>query len=494
MLFLSLYLRSVNQRIILVTYVLLLLGLLGIGIVQFFWLQKAIQFTEQDFDKNVFQSLYDISNDIENIKISPILTEVLGGKHIHKFKEDLIMKTVDENGETTSLFYKDTMSAEKYAAIREQIEEAMPMEIDNIQQMMAEQMTSLTPIQELLDTTKVNAIIKKALANHGINLCFKFGITEFAPNNFVLISQNTPFVELYKTKYFIELFPRSIIDQRKSLRLYFPDKDKYIYTSIWKIIASSAFFFILTVVAFVLAFQIIFKQKKLSDMKNDFINNMTHELKTPIATISIAGEMLRDNSISSNEDNRKKYANIIIEENKRLGNHVEKVLQIARLENGELELNKADRSINDIIENVANRFLLQLEDLGGEIQLNLNAQQDIFKVDELHFSNMINNLIDNAIKYNDKSPLIKINTFNTITGIVIEVQDNGIGLSKEDQGKIFDKFYRVSKGNVHDVKGFGLGLSYVMTIVEGHLGKISLESKLKEGTKFSIQIPNNQNV
>ncbi|HMU99378.1 MAG TPA: HAMP domain-containing sensor histidine kinase, partial [Chitinophagales bacterium] len=280
--------------------------------------------------------------------------------------------------------------------------------------------------------------------------------------------------------------------QKKTLRLFFPHKSQYIYASIWQIIVSSVFFFLLTVAAFILAFKIIFQQKKLSDMKNDFISNMTHELKTPIATISIASEMLKDNTISADSNNRKKYANIIFTENKRLANHVEQVLQIAKLENGELELNKADRHLHLIIESVAERFLLQLEELGGEIILDLEAKNDIFKVDELHFSNMINNLIDNAIKYNDKQPLIKINTYNIITGIVIEVSDNGIGLSKENQAKIFDKFYRVSKGNVHDVKGFGLGLSYVMSIVKGHFGEISVESKLKEGTKFKIQIPNNQ--
>jgi len=483
----------VNKRIIVFTSVLLLLGLLGIATVQVFWLKKAIQNSEQDFDKNVFQALYEVSNEIDNLKVSPLISEVLGSKDINaKIKGDLIMRTIDEEGKTTSLFYNDSMTAEQFAAIREQIEESMPLQIDNLQQLMAEQMVSLTPIQELLDTTKLSSLISKALSNRGISICFRFGITEFAPNNFVLISKNTPFTALYKTKYFIELFPRSIIDQKKTLRLFFPDKSKYIYASIWQIIVSSIFFFLLTVAAFILSFKIIFRQKKLSDMKNDFISNMTHELKTPIATISIASEMLKDNSISEDSNNRKKYANIIFSENKRLANHVEQVLQIAKLENGELELNKADRSLHQIIEDVAERFILQLEELGGEIILNLEAKNDIFKVDELHFSNMINNLIDNAIKYNNKQPLIKINTYNTMSGIVIEVSDNGIGLSKENQSKIFDKFYRVSKGNVHDVKGFGLGLSYVLSIVKGHLGEISVESKLKEGTKFKIQIPNNQ--
>jgi two-component system phosphate regulon sensor histidine kinase PhoR len=247
----------------------------------------------------------------------------------------------------------------------------------------------------------------------------------------------------------------------------------------------------MTVLAFVLAFKIIFRQKKLSDMKTDFINNMTHELKTPIATISIASEMLKDNSISSQHENRNKYANIIFEENKRLANHVEKVLQIARFEKGELQLNLEDQHIHSIIESTAKRFQLILDELNGVIDLNLNADNDVIKVDELHFTNVINNLVDNAIKYNDKIPLIKINTFNIPLGIQIEVIDNGIGLSKDDQQKIFEKFYRVGKGNVHDVKGFGLGLSYVQTIIEAHNGKIWVESKLKEGSKFIIQLPIN---
>ena len=207
-------------------------------------------------------------------------------------------------------------------------------------------------------------------------------------------------------------------------------------------------------------------------MKTDFINNMTHELKTPIATISIASEMLKDNSISSSEDNRAKYAGIIFDENKRLYNHVEQVLQLARLEKGELQLNLEDRDIHSIITATAARFNLILEDLDGRIELNLLAEQSIIKIDEMHFTSVINNLIDNAIKYNDKKPLIKINTFNYTSGIQIEVIDNGVGLSREDQQKVFDKFYLVSRGNVHDTKGFGLGLSYVKSIVDKHQGKI----------------------
>lgn len=228
-------------------------------------------------------------------------------------------------------------------------------------------------------------------------------------------------------------------------------------------------------------------------MKTDFINNMTHELKTPIATISIASEMLKDNSISESKENRAKYAGIIFDENKRLYNHVEQVLQIARLEKGELQLNIEDRDIHEIIQASAKRFHLILEELNGKIELHLNAENHIFKLDEMHFTAAINNLIDNAIKYNDKVPLIKINTFNIPSGIQIEVVDNGVGLSKVEQQKIFEKFYRVTKGNVHDTKGFGLGLSYVQSIIDKHAGKIWVESKPKEGSKFIIQLPENNN-
>ena len=222
---------------------------------------------------------------------------------------------------------------------------------------------------------------------------------------------------------------------------------------------------------------------------NTLLNSLSHELKTPIATISIASEMLKDNSISSSEENRSKYAGIIFEENKRLYNHVEQVLQLARLEKGELQLNLEDRDIHQIITSTSNHFQLILQELDGKIELNLNAIHSIFKVDEMHFTNVINNLIDNAVKYNDKTPLIKINTLNVPIGIQIEVIDNGVGLSKEDQHKIFDKFYRVTKGNVHDNKGFGLGLSYVKSIIEKHNGEIKVESKIKEGSKFTILLP-----
>lgn len=494
-----------------ITAILLLMGLLGIGIIQIFWLKNAVSAREQDFDKAVLAAMNDMSTRIEDISLHPIISQVFPNSrnsknfHIHAAAgSGMLVHYFDSTGAGKEFLIKnDSIISFKREGFDDQgklelmpdnddkINQDLPIEIDNLQELMARQMVSLQPINELLDTGRLKVIINECLAARGIRTKFKYGITEFAPNNFVLISKSTSLAQLYRSKYSINLFQRSFYAENKTLKLLFPDRKTYLYASMWPLILSSLVFFLMTVAAFVLAFQIIFRQKKLSDMKTDFINNMTHELKTPIATISIASEMLKDNSISALAENRNKYAHIIFEENKRLANHVEQVLQIARFEKGELQLNLEDRDIHEIIESTAHRFQLILEELDGTVELNLKAENHVIKVDELHFTNAINNLIDNAIKYNDKAPLIKINTFNISSGIQIEVIDNGIGLSKDDQQKIFEKFYRVSKGNVHDIKGFGLGLSYVQTIVEAHSGRIAVESKLKEGSKFIIQLPLN---
>lgn len=499
-----------NKNILLLTAVLLFLGLFGIGIVQIFWLKNAIKSREQDFDKVVFDAMNDMSTKIEDLSYQPIFSNLLQANFQSSLREDengdLILEYVDTSGYSNEFKVKDPSLLEKSFSINSEQQityndrNVLPysnsvndnssiINIDNLQQFMSQQMTSLRPISELLDTSKLNEIIAQSLKAHGLNTKVCYGVTEYAQNNFVLLSKNTSLTQLYKSPYTIDLFRRSMFDDNKTLKLLFPARKKYLYSSMSPLILSSSLFFLMVVCAFILTFQIIFKQKKLSDMKTDFINNMTHELKTPIATISIASEMLKDNSISASPENRSKYAGIIFEENKRLYNHVEQVLQLARLEKGELQLNLDDRDIHSIIETTSNRFNLILEELNGRIELHLNAIHSIVKIDEMHFTNIINNLIDNAIKYNDKIPLIKINTLNVPIGIQIEVIDNGIGLTKEDQNKVFDKFYRVSKGNVHDNKGFGLGLSYVKSIIEKHNGKIWVESKLKDGSKFIVQLP-----
>jgi two-component system, OmpR family, phosphate regulon sensor histidine kinase PhoR len=243
------------------------------------------------------------------------------------------------------------------------------------------------------------------------------------------------------------------------------------------------------ILAFYYTISTIFKQKKLSVIKNDFISNMTHEFKTPISTISLASEMLSDQSISQTPEKQQRFLKMIREENKRLSVLVESILQTSILDRGEFKLKLVEVDIHDIINTALNNTALLISQRNGKIETLLTAQQFKLQADKVHLTNIIFNLIDNAIKYTQETPVITVHTRNSTEAIFISVKDNGIGISKENQRKIFDKFYRVPTGNVHNVKGFGLGLSYVQVVVEKHGGTIGVSSELGKGSAFEIRLP-----
>ncbi len=254
-------------------------------------------------------------------------------------------------------------------------------------------------------------------------------------------------------------------------------------------------YYLFAIILFVIIFfgfsiSVIFKQKKLSEIRNDFINNMTHELKTPIATIGLSSETLMNLDPENAKDKLLRYASIIYKENKRLESQVERVLNVATLDRTEIKLNRTVFDVHEIIEEAAENFEFnQLEELGGTIQLELNADNPILNTDQVHITNIVNNLVDNAIKYCDKTPEIIIFSTNLKGKISITIKDNGKGISRENLKHIFDKFYRVPTGNLHDVKGFGLGLFYVKTIIEELGGTISVKSILGKGSEFTISLP-----
>jgi two-component system, OmpR family, phosphate regulon sensor histidine kinase PhoR len=254
-------------------------------------------------------------------------------------------------------------------------------------------------------------------------------------------------------------------------------------------------YYLFAIILFVIIFfgfsiSVIFKQKKLSEIRNDFINNMTHELKTPIATIGLSSETLMNLDPENAKDKLLRYASIIYKENKRLESQVERVLNVANLDRTEIKLNRTVFDVHEIIEEAAENFEFnQLEELGGTIQLELNADNPILNTDQVHITNIVNNLVDNAIKYCDKTPEIIIFSTNLKGKISITIKDNGKGISRENLKHIFDKFYRVPTGNLHDVKGFGLGLFYVKTIIEELGGTISVKSILGKGSEFTISLP-----
>ena len=262
---------------------------------------------------------------------------------------------------------------------------------------------------------------------------------------------------------------------------------------IWLLNLSGLFLMIVIICFLYIIFSLV-KQKKISEMKNDFINNMTHELKTPISTISVASEMLMKPAVSENCEKTRKYANIIYDENLRLRNQVEQVLQISILDRNELKLNAVDLDVHRLIENSVDIFNMIVKEKGGFITTDLEATQFIIKADELHFINVLTNMLDNAIKYSREAPKISVTTVNKNQGIAIQIEDNGLGISSINQKYIFKKFYRVHTGDIHDVKGFGLGLYYVKSVMDAHNGTVNLiKSELHKGSVFELYFPFNFN-
>lgn len=332
----------------------------------------------------------------------------------------------------------------------------------------------------------LNAIIESELKNVNVKLPYEFAVknsddkTAYSTNHF-----RNGVSDIYKT----QLFPNDLFSSPNYLLLYFPKKDNFIVKSLGFMGVSSILLTLIVIFSYTLTLVIILRQKKLSEMKNDFINNMTHELKTPISTISLASQMLKDKSIGKDLKNYDNIALIIEEESKRLGYQVEKVLQMAIFEQGNFKFRIENLDIHDLILSIQNSFIIQVEKRNGSLTTQLEATKFFAEGDEVHLSNVFLNLLENALKYCDKDPRIVISTKDTRNGIVITVKDNGLGISNEDQKKIFEKFYRVHTGNVHNVKGFGLGLSYVKLICDAHKGYIKVESELNKGSEFIVFLP-----
>jgi signal transduction histidine kinase len=283
------------------------------------------------------------------------------------------------------------------------------------------------------------------------------------------------------------LFVNDPIPQGNYLKVFFPTRSNYIFSGM--LFLPSVFFILLLLFTFIFSMVIISRQKKLSEMRTDFMNNMTHELKTPVSTISLASQMLNDESITKSPRMIAQLSKTISEETKRLMQQIEKVLQMSIFEKESSALKLEEMDINDLILGIASVFSIKVEKTGGEIQTELDADEAVACVDEVHFTNIIYNLLDNAVKYSNGPLILRVKTWNERSRLLISIEDNGIGIKKNNLKRIFDKFYRVPTGSVHNVKGFGLGLAYVKKVVEDHKGRIWVESEYEKGTKFIMSIP-----
>ena len=343
------------------------------------------------------------------------------------------------------------------------------------------------PLKERVNFKQLDHFLKTELFNNGIDIPYHFSVTDRDGKE---VYRCSDYVHDDEKIYSRLLFEKDPPAKMGFVNIFFPTLDNYIFSSV-KFMIPSIIFTVVLLITFIFTIYIIFRQKRLTEIKNDFINNMTHEFKTPISTISLAAQMLNDPAVGKSPVMFKHISGVINDETKRLRFQVEKVLQMSMFERQSVTLKKKEIDAHELISGVVNTFRLKVEKNNGTLEAELNAQDPVIFVDEMHFTNVVFNLLDNAVKYKspDRDIALKIRTWNENGKLCISVEDNGLGIKKENLKKIFDKFYRVHTGNLHDVKGFGLGLAYVKKIIADHKGSIRAESELNVGTKFIITIP-----
>ncbi len=355
--------------------------------------------------------------------------------------------------------------------------------------------SSSRPITERADSTRVRTYLRQELDTLGLKVPFEFAIANYA-GTILYKSPAFQATAADRDNMFVQtLFPNDVAGPRNYLKVYFPTRQSFVTQSLSYMIPAFAFTIILLII-FVFTIIVAFRQKKLTEMKNDFINNMTHEFKTPISSISLAAQMLNDQTVRKSPTMLQQISSVITDETKRLRFQVEKVLQMSMFDRQKANLKIEEVDANLAIFNIVNTFKLKVANYGGTIEANLDAMNAIVDVDEMHFTNVIFNLLDNAVKYRSQERPLVLNVSSRDLSddrLRISVRDNGIGIRRDDLKKIFEKFYRVSTGNIHDVKGFGLGLAYVKKMITDLGGEITVESEFGQGTVFIIILPLSKN-
>ncbi len=406
--------------------------LLGILFTQFYWIRHAVELREEQFNNRVRIALKTVVNHLFNIQNA------------------------------------------RYSLIQDSCQRHCLLSDERIKQI-------ISPI-------KLDSLIQNELGCMRINRDYEYAVFNRHTHEFLMGSYANYEKELLNTGFNVSL---SCLHQSDdyALALYFPHLKSVMVKKMISWVVLTA---VMMLVLFILSFYTLyglFRQKRLSEIKNDFVNNMTHEFKTPISTVSLASEMLLRPEVINNSAKVSKYARLIYDENLRLKNQVENVLQIAILDKGEFAIKQKKVNVHHILEKLIYNFELRMKERNGRIIYTPSASNDEIYADKVHLANIFINLLDNAEKYSPESPIIHVDTRNNEHGIIVSIKDNGIGISKENQQQVFRKLYRVPTGNLHDVKGFGLGLYYVKTMVEAHNGSVKLQSELKKGSCFEVLLP-----
>ena len=457
-----------DKRLVGLISVLMSLSLIGIILVQLYWIRNAVQVREGLFKRSVFEAMNASVNKLEAREmahLSPMfspdtLLAELFGNHNPGFTSDM-------NAFSNRMNRMDVL----------------------MHRMEFEALRANSGFSQNLQPVTMKELLSNEFMSRGITENFSFGILSPHKSTPDYSENKDHEKQIMESPYKVSLYPGDIFTPPSALSVYFPSVSSAVIKSMWGILTLSAFFTIFITFIFAFTMRIILRQKKLSDVKSDFINNMTHEFKTPIATISVAADTLTNPLTLNNGDKAHKFISIIKEENKRMNAQVEKVLGIARFNRGEIHLEKTEFNIHETLNSLVEKFRMQLTDVDAKITTDFHATNHIINGDPVHISGIFSNLLDNAVKYSPDIPEINVSTFNSGKYIGISVTDHGIGMSKPVQKRIFEQFYREPHGNLDDVKGFGLGLSYVKIFVENHHGKIEVKSEPGKGSTFTVFLP-----
>jgi two-component system phosphate regulon sensor histidine kinase PhoR len=476
-------------------------ALVGIAAMEFTWIKSMIELNIEHFDESVFSALNATSDRLEKL-------ESLDA-YVNGYSIDYFERSFGDSGNKSNLALA-TQRTENIGAVPGHkhnctCRQCYNSRMDNWQQYMKYSERALdAPLESRLDPAVLDTILRQELADRGLKSGYSYGIFSKQRRNFIIIDGNyivgdqgpIDLVDeldeessLGNSEYAVYLYDDIALQPPGLLMIHFPGQSRIVMGPVWLTILLSGLLLCVVLGCFAYSIFIIFRQKKLSTMKNDFISNMTHEFKTPIATISLAADSITNPKVSGSQEKLERFAGIIRQENNRMHRQVEKVLQAAQIDRKEFKLKPISVDLNELLAEAVTHMGLQVEKLDGKIETSLVATNSVVVADRTHLSNILHNLMDNAIKYSENAPFIKVRTEDTKTGVKVSISDHGIGMTKEDQNQIFEKFFRVHTGNRHDVKGFGLGLSYVKAIVDAHGGKVTVDSKLGEGSTFSVEFP-----
>jgi len=527
-----------NRKIIIGIIILITTALVGLILVQTYWIKNALAVNQNQFDQLVNRSLIDVTNEIQkdetvrhvlhniktdekrlkkpsnqNVKIVVRHNEyyshsvydpkkngyIIYQSQFSSFPDtilrasgqpvqpDTMFPYIFNNHEFNDSFVFGIPMPPDEEEVRMELSQAMNRKTIQVEDIVNKMIRKEVNIRDRIKPEEIDQYLSRELRAHGIPLSYEYAVKDMKNS---LVFRSNKFQEPQEPRKFeARLFPDDVISKPNYLEIYFPGEKEYINHSVGFMGLTSLILILIISLCFAATVYIIYRQKKLSEIKNDFVNNMTHELKTPISTISLASQMLNDTSIPNESKNISHITGIIVNESKRLGFQVEKVLQMAIFDRGKINLKLKEADIHEFLNGIINNFNVQIKMRNGIIRQDFLADKTFAAIDEVHFTNLIVNLFDNAVKYCISEPEITVSTRSKKNTIIISIKDNGIGIARDHQKRIFEKFYRVPTGNIHNVKGFGLGLSYVKLIAEAHGGNISLESEIAKGSIFHLSVP-----